>query len=322
MSFGAAGVPPALRRVLVAPTGHVRAPWRLAFYVVALMAGFYVASACTPVLYAAARLVVPRPSLENWVTLLGTLLAHVLCLRIVERRPWEAIRLGRHALAPRVLGLGTLLGALAVAVPTGLLLAAGAYRVTAGPPGNTVAAALTLLGALAPAALFEELLVRGYPFLVLRESLGSLPALLLTSAVFGALHWTNPGATVGSTLVVTLAGVFLGGILLATGSLWAAFAAHLAWNWTLAGGFHALVSGLAFTAPVYRVVDAGPDWLTGGAWGPEGGAGAVAGMLAGLAFLHLRAGRSRRVEHAAAHAATRRFPARDVAPSAAPDPLP
>jgi uncharacterized protein len=35
----------------------------------------------------------------------------------------------------------------------------------------------------------------------------------------------------------------------------------------------------------YRVIDSGPDWITGGAWGPEGGAGAIVGMLAGVAWL-------------------------------------
>jgi hypothetical protein len=33
------------------------------------------------------------------------------------------------------------------------------------------------------------------------------------------------------------------------------------------------------------VDDVGPAWLTGGKWGPEGGAAAAAGMLAGLAVL-------------------------------------
>ena len=290
--------------MLVSPNGRVRAPWRLALYLLSLVAGLYVASALTPLLYAAGRLATPRPSLESWLQLLGVALAHVLCLRIVERRSWDEVRLGRRALRAGPLALGTALGALAVALPTGGLLAAGAFRVAPGAPGSSIAAAATLLAALAPAALFEELLVRGYPFLVLRESVGPLPALLSTSAVFGVLHAFNPGATVWSCAVVALAGVFLGGVLLATGSLWAAFAAHLAWNWTLAGGFHALVSGFAFVAPDYRVVDAGPDWLTGGAWGPEGGAGAVTGMLAALAFLHLRASRARQAEHAAAHAAT------------------
>jgi membrane protease YdiL (CAAX protease family) len=133
--------------------------------------------------------------------------------------------------------------------------------------------------------------VRGYPFLVLREAAGPGLAVALTSVVFGVLHLQNPGATVASVAVVTLAGVFLAGVLLATGSLWAAFTAHLAWNWTMSGLLHAAVSGLPFATPDYRVVDAGPDWLTGGAWGPEGGAGAAGGMLLALIYLRRRAQR-------------------------------
>ena len=74
-------------------------------------------------------------------------------------------------------------------------------------------------------------------------------------------------------------------MLLATGSLWAAWTAHLAWNWTLGALLHAAVSGLPFATPGYRMVETGPDWLTGGPWGPEGGAGAAAGMLGALGLL-------------------------------------
>jgi len=293
-----------VRRVLFGPGGRVRAVWRLALYLLALVAGLFVAQGLLyPLLLPLARAMTVRPALESWLALGGVTVAHVLCLRLVERRPWADVRLGRTALRARAVAVGTLLGLVAIAVPTGLLLAAGAYRVVPAASGSSLANAATLAGVLAPAALFEELLVRGYPFLVLRESLGPLPARLLTSVVFGALHWQNPGATLGSVGVVTLAGIFLGAVLLATGSLWAAFAAHLAWNWSLAGLFHEAVSGLPFATPDYRLVDAGPDWVTGGVWGPEGGAGAVAGMLGALAFLHLRASRTRRVEHGAAHAA-------------------
>ncbi len=273
--------------------------WRLAVYLLALVAGSAVASALVyPPAAALARLAGVRPAFESWLNLAAVALAHVLVLRLVERRPLADVGLGREAARPRRLVAGLLLGTLAVGVPTALLLAAGQLRVVPGAPGSWAAAAASLVGwRLAPAALFEELLVRGYPFLVLREGAGALPALLLTSAVFGVLHAQNPGATVGSVLVVTLAGVFLAGVLLATGSLWAAWAAHLAWNATLGAGFHAAISGLDVPAPGYRVVDAGADWLTGGPWGPEGGAGAAAGMLGALAFLHLRAGRARRSAH-------------------------
>jgi hypothetical protein len=33
------------------------------------------------------------------------------------------------------------------------------------------------------------------------------------------------------------------------------------------------------TIVAWRTIDSGPDWATGGPWGPEGGAAAAAGLL-------------------------------------------
>ncbi|HEY0780507.1 MAG TPA: CPBP family intramembrane glutamic endopeptidase [Gemmatirosa sp.] len=286
---------PAGARWLYAPSGRLRAPWRLALYALAFVAGLAIAQGLAyPILAALARLVTARPSLESWLALTAAVVAHVLVLRVVERRPIADVGLGRRAASPALLATGALLGAAAIGVPCALLLAGRELREVAAPAGSWGAVAGSLLAALAPAALFEELFVRGYPLLVLTEALGAPAALVITSVVFGALHLQNPNATLGFVGVVALAGIFLGAIRLTTGSLWAAFAAHLAWNWTLAAGFHAAVSGLPFATPGYRLVDAGPAWLTGGAWGPEGGAAAVAGMCGGLALLWWRAPRAMR----------------------------
>ena len=88
--------------------------------------------------------------------------------------------------------------------------------------------------------------------------------------------------------MVTLAGVLLGMVLVATGSLYAATAAHFAWNFVLAGVLHVAVSGRGFVTTDYQLVETGPDWLTGGAWGPEGGIAAGLGMAAGLWYLIAR----------------------------------
>jgi hypothetical protein len=66
------------------------------------------------------------------------------------------------------------------------------------------------------------------------------------------------------------------------------------WNWTMSAGFHTAVSGLPFGTPRYRLVDSGPDWLSGGAWGPEGGVIAAVGMIGTFAGLSWVTGRSRR----------------------------
>jgi membrane protease YdiL (CAAX protease family) len=177
------------------------------------------------------------------------------------------------------------MGALAIGVPSVVLLLSRELRVEPAPPGSWGVTALQAALLLVPAALTEELLLRGYIFAVLRETVGWRWTLIGTSIVFGLLHLRNPGADAEAIVLVIIAGFFLGAIVIVTESLYAAWMAHFAWNWVMAGALHTAVSGLGLATPNYRVVDAGPDWLTGGAWGPEGGVAAGLGMFAFLFYL-------------------------------------
>lgn len=228
------------------------------------------------------------------IALLAILGATLVMVYAVDRRTMAEVGLGASAARPALLARGLLLGALAIGVPAALLIAARWLRLEQAPDGSWLAAAARTAVVLLPAALFEEVMVRGYPFAALRAAWGWPAALVVTSVVFGLLHLRNPGVTPEAIGLVMLAGIFLGGVLVATGSLYAAWMAHFAWNWTMAALLHVAVSGLGFATPDYRLVDAGPDWLTGGPWGPEGGAGAAAGMVAGLLYLYTR--RARREE--------------------------
>ena len=263
-------------------------------YVLALLAGLVVAMQLLYPIVAALLHAVGVPlntfwlDLANWLALGGVVIAHLLLLRWIEKRPWADVGLGRAALRPRALALGAVLGLTAIGVPSLALVGAHELRVLPSAAGSWFGAAGALLVKLAPAAMVEEMVFRGYPFLVLRESAGPAAALTTTSLLFGLAHLQNPGVSVVSIGMVVLAGYFLGAVLLVTNSVWAAFAAHLAWNWTLSAAVHAVVSGLPFPMPGYRTVDAGPDWLTGGAWGPEGGLAAGVGMLSALALLRWR----------------------------------
>lgn len=219
---------------------------------------------------------------------IGLVLAHATMLRGIDKRPWAAVGLEAGAARPRVLIQGWLLGALTILVPSLVLLGTGWLAVRPSIQGSWWLAAVQVSLFLLPAALGEELFSRGYIFATLREWLGWPVALLLTSIAFGLLHLANPGADMRSVTMVVLAGIFLGAVLLVTGSLYAAWMAHWAWNWIMAVPLHVVVSGLPLARPDYQVVDAGPDWITGGSWGPEGGAGAAAGMLIGLAYLYSR----------------------------------
>lgn len=271
--------------LLFTAAGTLRAPWRLLAFLAAALVGMYLAyNLAYPIVagplwfFARARL-----ELASWLTVLALLLAHAAAFR-VGGGGWATVGLAAHEARPRVVLPAALVGALAIAVPSLLLLAVGWLRGAPAPDGSSVAHALRLLVVLAPAALWEELLFRGYAFAVVRESLGEGAALLLTAGAFGLLHLQNAGANLQAVGQVAFAGVWLGGVLLATNSLWAAWAAHLAWNWTMAALLHAPVSGIGFAAPDWRLADAGPDWATGGAWGPEAGLGATLGMAATLAY--------------------------------------
>ena len=281
------------RSLLYTAGGTLRAPWRLL-----AMAGATTAFAI-PALFA--RTLLPPAADQGvagdaWdsIALLAAVAAGTwYALRRVDVLPWDHAWLGRRALAPAPLVGAWLLGMLLIGVPTLLLLASGWMRLAPAPDGSWLGAAWMALVFLAPAALLEELVARGYAMSVLRDALGWLPAILLTSVAFGLLHSWNDGATPFSIALVTLAGVFLGVVVMVTESLWAATLAHLAWNWTMAALLHVPVSGIGLASPDYRMVDAGPDWMTGGPWGPEGGAAAAAGMIAGTAYLYARRSRRR-----------------------------
>jgi membrane protease YdiL (CAAX protease family) len=280
-------------RLVYTSQGRVRAVWRLvAFVLFTLVALAVLQVALRPFAGAIVRSV-GQMTAEGWILVLGLIVGHAASLHVIDRRGWDTVALDPRAARPAALLGGALLGVAAIGIPIGLLLAVGWLRIVPTPDGSWWGVAARVTAVLAPAALYEELLMRGYFFAVLRESVGGLVALLVTSVVFGLLHLQNPGADVRSTLIVTLAGFFLGGVLLATRSLYAAWMAHLGWNWAMAVLFHAPVSGLPFATPDYQTVDAGPDWATGGSWGPEGGAGAALGMAAGLLLLILWRGRSR-----------------------------
>jgi uncharacterized protein len=233
--------------------------------------------------------------LQVSLQLVAAVVATAIMLRSVDMRPWSDVGMDRRAARPGVLLRGWSLGGLAIGVACAALLATGWLRIVPGPDGSSLSAALSLTVFLIVAALGEELISRGYLLTTLRDGLGGGTAVGVTSLLFGAAHLRNAGVTVQSFCIVTLAGVFLGAIRVAFRSVYASSAAHVAWNWVLAVAFHASVSGIRFDAPDYRTVEQGPDWLTGGQWGPEGGAAAALGMLIVLAYLY-RTRRSRRGE--------------------------
>jgi membrane protease YdiL (CAAX protease family) len=261
--------------------------WRiLAFYAIWWVALLGLGS--LGVLAAGPKALDPREPVFQWISLASVLIATWVMLRRIDRLSWREAGLERGAAAPPTLIKGVALGGLTIGVASLVLLATRMLRFDPTAHGNWWGAAGQSTILLLPAAFFEELFIRGYVFAILRRAAGWKMALIITSIVFGLLHISNPGADSESILAVIVAGFFLGAVFLATRSLYAAGAAHFAWNWVMSGALHIAVSGIPSNEPDYRVVDSGPDWLTGGAWGPEGGIAAVAAMFVVLFYLYGR----------------------------------
>lgn len=233
----------------------------------------------------------PRPSL------LGTLAGTGHSLRIGRGILEICAGMGIAALAMGITVGGMALGGMEVEIP-GL----GLYE------------ALTwglVMVTLVFAAWMEELLFRGYAYQWLGGSLaraghalfgrpsGVLASLLDTlafvapalalSVAFGALHLSNPSATWLSTGNTAMAGVWFTVLVLRTRSLWPAIAAHWFWNALTVLILGLPVSGVGessgFHIPtLIKLVPSGPEWLSGGAYGPEGSIACLLALVVATAI--------------------------------------
>lgn len=202
------------------------------------------------------------------------------------RQSWESLR-WRGAGRPfvgfewgSVLGISTAAGAMAL----GLLVAGAGWSTDGGSWLEWGWAVVASVAALALPALSEEIIFRGVPLVLLAGVIGRWPAVVVTALAFGLFHLGNPDVTPLGIVNITLAGVFLGAAFYAPGGIWTAWGAHLGWNVAIAA-LGAPVSGLPLGIPHLAYDPGGPAWLSGGAFGPEGGLLATLTTLAGIAVL-------------------------------------
>jgi hypothetical protein len=138
-------------------------------------------------------------------------------------------------------------------------------------------------------AAFEESLFRGYMLQTfVRAGLGWL-AIGSTSVFFALVHLGNEGANALSTMNTALAGVWFGAAYLKSRDIWFPFGLHLMWNWIQGSVFGIEVSGIKHLvkAPLMLEVDNGPNWVTGGEYGIEGGIVTTVAILLSIAAIYI-----------------------------------
>jgi len=272
--------------------GHLRSGWRLAIFAVA----FLICVQVIQVLFLGALTIALRRSLleiDNslWSIaaghgsiLVSALLLGWACGALLEEVPFRALGCSPHQGWLKNLVIGSLLGA------ASLFLAALFTTITRGihfrfdPAGAGMIGKTLIMSTIVFvfAAAAEEMLFRGYPLQTLTRANLAWVGVLLTSVPFAAVHLKNPNAVPGFTFVNTaLAGVWLAVAYLRTRSLWLPLGLHWSWNWTQASLLGLPVSGIEriTPAPLLKAINVGPDWLTGGAYGIEGGAACTVALL-------------------------------------------
>lgn len=131
----------------------------------------------------------------------------------------------------------------------------------------------------------EEILSRGYHLQTLASGLNLFWGIVLSSAIFGVLHLSNPNATWSSAVGIFLAGMFLAYGYVRTHSLWLPIGLHIGWNTFEGVVFGFPVSGLK-VYPLTRISVEGPELLTGGNFGPEAGLVVLPALLLGTLLVH------------------------------------
>jgi hypothetical protein len=192
------------------------------------------------------------------------ILLYKLVIRRLGECPRDDLRLPGGL---RLLSVGLLSGFVVFALVVAVAAAMGTYRVTGEGDSNGLLAAL--LGPAIFAAVSEEILFRGVIFRWIEEFGGSWAALVVTSAIFGAVHLLNPHASIIAAVGIAFeAGVLLGGAYMLTRSLWLPMGIHAAWNFTQGEIFGVPVSGTTVHG-LLRSRLTGSPLLTGNGFGLE-----------------------------------------------------
>jgi len=192
-----------------------------------------------------------------------------------ERRPIKTIGYERAEAWLRY-GRGFIAGLLMFAAAVGMLAAFGAVSVEGGDPSRqgtaaTGGVALVLVGWIVQGGA-EEVLTRGWILPVTGARYRPWIGLLLSVLFFTFLHGLNDNLNWLAILNLALFGLFAALYAMREGSLWGISALHSAWNWIQGNIFGFEVSGMsAGGGTILNLTGSGPDWLTGGGFGPEGG---------------------------------------------------
>lgn len=132
----------------------------------------------------------------------------------------------------------------------------------------------------------EELVFRGYILQNLGEGIGLVWAVVVSCILYGLMHMPNPNSTLLSGVIIAIFGFLRIFGWLRTGQLWLSIGMHAGWNFFQGPILGFSVSGLDSESLIKHTIS-GPNWMTGGSFGPEAGIVVVPVVLLALMVMFL-----------------------------------
>ena len=207
-----------------------------------------------------------------------TILSFFLYIRFVERRPFYTIGLKSSPAVKKYLkGAGIAMAMqltyfIIVMIFGWAELVDRPIHATAGFGASALGWVLLFLVGFIIQGASEEVVVRGWMLPVLARHYRVGTAIVLSSVYFGFLHIFNPNVGTLPIINLILYGVFTSLYALYDDGLWGIFGNHSIWNWFMGNVLGMPVSGAIFgKVSIIETKLTGPAWITGGAFGPEGG---------------------------------------------------
>ncbi|HEX7557312.1 MAG TPA: CPBP family intramembrane glutamic endopeptidase [Leptolinea sp.] len=211
-------------------------------------------------------------------------------LGIFERRSFWTTGLERTGIIKKY-SRGALVGLIMMTLPVAILSMVGFLKFESDPTiwagVNAIPGVLIMLVGWLVQGAAEESLTRGFLLPVFGIRFGSSWGVFVSSVFFSTLHLLNPNLNLIAMLNLFLFGVFASIYAMQEGSLWGVFAIHSFWNWAQGNVFGLEVSGSSIGGTTLINLKAvGPDLLTGGAFGPEGGLAITLILIAGCYMIY------------------------------------
>ena len=124
-------------------------------------------------------------------------------------------------------------------------------------------------------AMIEEVINRGYLFQTLCEGIGKVKAAVIISLIFSLVHIFNPDFSILAGVFLFIHGLLYAVAYLKTRSLWTPIGLHMVWNFTQGPVAGMSVSGTSVNNSLFLTDVGGPELLSGGSFGIEGGLTAI-----------------------------------------------